>query len=62
MPKAVKDKREVIREAIRRYKDPVERGAYKKEGAWGSYNAPHFNGGIHGLPHVRPPAETDPPL
>jgi hypothetical protein len=28
MPKAVKDKREVIREAIRRYKDPVERGAY----------------------------------
>jgi hypothetical protein len=28
MPKAVKDKREVIREAIRRYRDPVERGAY----------------------------------
>ena len=28
MPKAVKDKREVIQEAIRRYKDPVERGAY----------------------------------
>ncbi len=28
MPKAVKDKREVIREAVRRYKDPVERGAY----------------------------------
>jgi hypothetical protein len=28
MPKAVKEKREVIREAIRRYKDPVERGAY----------------------------------
>jgi len=28
MPKAVKDKREVIREAIGRYKDPVERGAY----------------------------------
>jgi hypothetical protein len=28
MPKAVKDQREVIREAIRRYKDPVERGAY----------------------------------
>jgi len=28
MPKAVKDKREVIREAVRRYRDPVERGAY----------------------------------
>jgi len=28
MPKAVKDKREVIREAVRRYEDPVERGAY----------------------------------
>jgi predicted transposase len=27
---------------------------YKKEGVWGSYKAPHFNGGIHGLPHVRP--------
>jgi len=26
---------------------------YKKEGVWGSYKAPHFNGGIHGLPHVR---------
>jgi hypothetical protein len=28
MPKAVKEKREVIREAIRRYRDPLERGAY----------------------------------
>jgi len=27
---------------------------YKTEGVWGSYKASHFNGGIHGLPHVRP--------
>jgi hypothetical protein len=35
MPKAVKDKREVIREAIRRYKDPVRAWAVwaLKEGA-----------------------------
>jgi hypothetical protein len=25
---------------------------YKKEGVWGSYKAPHSNGGIHGLPHA----------
>jgi hypothetical protein len=24
---------------------------YKKQGAWGSHNAPHFNGETHGLPH-----------
>ena len=29
----------------------IGRELYKKEGAWGSHNAPHFNGGIHGLPH-----------
>jgi hypothetical protein len=25
----------------------------KKRGCGGSYKAPHFNGGIHGFPHVR---------
>jgi len=27
--------------------------SYRKEGAWGSYNAPVFKPGIHGLPHIR---------
>ncbi len=25
---------------------------YREEGVWGSYNAPVFKPGIHGLPHV----------
>ena len=29
------------------------RAVYRKEGVWGSYNAPVFKPGIHGLPHLR---------
>ncbi len=36
-----------------RWDEGEEGESYKKEGVWGSYKAPRFNGGIHGLPHVR---------
>ena len=31
----------------------VRFSTYRKEGVWGSYNAPVFKPGIHGLPHLR---------
>jgi len=31
----------------------IARRLYRKEGVWGSYNAPVFKPVIHGLPHLR---------
>ncbi len=40
-------------EEVGQGKDFATSYAYKKEGVWGSYKAPRFNGGIHGLLRIR---------